>query len=88
MGIALAVFLLVAGLTRMVSAGSVAAAIAFPIAAGATGLGVHASIWATVAGFLIVIRHHENLRRILRGEERKIGAPRRPPGDGAIGERP
>jgi len=82
MGIALAVFAIVVAATRMVSAGSVLAAIAFPAACAATGFGTIPSFLAAGAGALIVARHRENLRRIFRGAEPRLGAARRA-GEGA-----
>lgn len=73
MGVALAVFLLAVALTRIVSAGSILAAIAFPIAFAMMGAGAAPASLAGAAGLVIVARHHENIMRILSGAERRLG---------------
>lgn len=70
--IAAAVFLIVVGITRMVSLGSISAAITaavtvffFPLTAPVR--------WVTVfVAALIVVRHHSNIKRILRKEESRL----------------
>jgi glycerol-3-phosphate acyltransferase PlsY len=73
LGVALAVFVLTVAASRMVSAGSITAAMAFPIASGMMGAGAATTFFAGCAGLLIVSRHHENIARMLRGVERRIG---------------
>lgn len=67
--------------TRMVSPGSLALAVVFPVAvavtAGPLRGGALADYWplvvvATALGVLIIVRHRENIRRLLRGEEHKV----------------
>ena len=77
MGVAVVVFAVAVALTRMVSAGSMLAALTFPLAAAALGGPAEVALLAGGAGALIVIRHHTNLGRIVRGEERRLGAGRR-----------
>jgi acyl phosphate:glycerol-3-phosphate acyltransferase len=77
MAAALAVFLLTLALTRMVSAGSIAAAVAFPIASGILGAGAAATACAGFAGLVIVARHHDNIVRIVNGSERRLGERKR-----------
>jgi glycerol-3-phosphate acyltransferase PlsY len=71
--VALVVFALVAALTRYVSLGSVAGALALALLAwhgsGAGPLAVAAAFTAA----LVVFRHRSNLRRILLGTERRAG---------------
>ena len=71
---ALVVFGLVAGVSRYVSLGSVCGAAALaallfalegPGAAAAAGL---------VVALLVIAKHHENLARLLRGDERRLGS--------------
>jgi len=76
MGVALIVFALTVAVTRMVAAGSILAALAFPIACGCLGAGAAATSLASITGLMIIVRHHENIRRILRGTERRLGAGR------------
>lgn len=77
-GIALLVFLVLAVPTRIVSLGSLAASFAAAVAGvllpeAAPGLGGGTVALATI----VWVRHRENLRRLLRGEERRIGGSRR-----------
>ena len=73
MMIALGTFGAALALTRMVSVGSMIGAIAFPLAARALGAPLDVALWSAAASALIILRHHGNLRRILKGEERRIG---------------
>ncbi len=79
MALALATFLGVMGITRMVSAGSIVAGLALPgfILWWQPGRALLLSVLATV--LLAVARHHGNIRRILTGREHRI--PRGEGGD-------
>jgi len=66
------VFLCAVLLTRYVSLGSVLAGITFPIGFFAFDLGLWPSILAICGGLFIVFRHHGNLSRLFKGEERKL----------------
>jgi glycerol-3-phosphate acyltransferase PlsY len=67
------VWLTIAIVTRYSSAASLTAALFAPAAAWYLW-GAVSHVWA-VAGMsvLLVIRHHENIRKLLRGEESRIG---------------
>jgi glycerol-3-phosphate acyltransferase PlsY len=71
----LAVFALVVALTRYVSLGSVIAMVLLPPVAG---LLFHAPrpvvTAAAVTALVVVLKHFGNLKRLARGEERKLGA--------------
>ncbi len=88
---ALLVFLVVAGATRFVSLGSIAAAVAFPLFLAVERAAGWASAdrWLLAAGTgiaaLIVWKHRSNLARLRRGTERRLGE-RRP--DAAAAEAP
>ncbi len=76
----LALFLLVLGLLRMVSAGSVTAALALPVAYGLwLGPSVSESFYQTRLAFFavmaaaVVLKHRANLKRILAGTEPRLG---------------
>lgn len=74
------VFGLVAGPTRMISAGSLAAAVTFPILTfGWTGPWNTAplEIASLIAGGLVLVRHRSNIGRILEGTESRFGKRRR-----------
>ena len=73
---ALAVFVILFALTRYVSLASIVAAAAFPV------FGFHFVPYRTpmvIAGFLfipllIIIKHHQNIRRLLSGTESRFGS--------------
>lgn len=68
------VFLTVVLVTRYVSLGSVVAMVLLPpVAGGLFGAPRPIVAAAAVAAVLIVFKHRENLRRLARGEERKLG---------------
>jgi glycerol-3-phosphate acyltransferase PlsY len=71
-GAAFGVYALLLAIFRISSVGSLAAAIAFPLFMLA--FGEHAPpqlAFGIAAALLIVVRHHANIRRLLRGEELK-----------------
>jgi acyl phosphate:glycerol-3-phosphate acyltransferase len=73
--VCVAIFVAVVALTRYVSLGSVIAMALLPPAAGALFHAPRPVVMAAAAtAFLIVWKHRENLRRLARGEERKLGA--------------
>lgn len=73
--VCVAIFVAVVALTRYVSLGSVIAMALLPPAAGALFHAPRPIVMAAAAtAFLIVWKHRENLRRLARGEERKLGA--------------
>jgi glycerol-3-phosphate acyltransferase PlsY len=83
---AIIVWLATALLTRYSSLAGITAALFAPVAAWYVG-GVGPVLWAVAAmGVLIVIRHHANIRKLLRGEEGRIGEKKAPPPapDGAV----
>ena len=71
--IATLVFIVAAGVTRVVSLGSVAATVTLPSAAWVAG--APTSVLAAAAGTatLILFRHRSNVRRIAAGTERRFG---------------
>jgi acyl phosphate:glycerol-3-phosphate acyltransferase len=68
-----ALFLLVTGTSRYVSLGSVLAAASLPVATAALGYPGSAVAGAAVAAAVIAWRHRENLARLARGTERRLG---------------
>lgn len=77
--IGLAIFIVVFALSRYVSLGSIAAAVAFPFLAI---LLPHPprTAWATVVLVLVpvivIARHHQNIVRLMSGTENRFGKPR------------
>jgi glycerol-3-phosphate acyltransferase PlsY len=77
--VSLIVFLLAVGATRYVSLGSILGALAFPIAMRFLYPTVP---WPAVAitvviSVLIVLKHHENIRRLLSGTENRFALRRK-----------
>ena len=75
--IAAAVAFPLVGATRYVSLGSIAGAVAGAgalVIIAATGHAPSEYIWfGAIAGTLIVVQHRDNVQRLLKGEERKLG---------------
>ena len=72
----LVLFALVVLTTRYVSLGSMLATGLFPLWAylWGEGAGHMVVIWGSIPGALLIIsRHRDNIRRLIKGEERKIG---------------
>ncbi|HEY2234378.1 MAG TPA: glycerol-3-phosphate 1-O-acyltransferase PlsY [Candidatus Angelobacter sp.] len=77
--LALAIFILVVAITRYVSLGSILGAIAFPVAA----YFMQDSDWlslllASGVSLIIILKHHQNIRRLLAGTESRFGGSKRP----------
>jgi glycerol-3-phosphate acyltransferase PlsY len=72
------VWLTAAALTRISSAGALAAFVAAPLVAGLTGAPPPVTALAAIVAVLVWVRHHANIRRLLAGTEPTIG--RRAPG--------
>jgi glycerol-3-phosphate acyltransferase PlsY len=78
--IAGALFLIVFGVGRRVSAGSLAAVAALPVAAYATTGSAGIAAGAGIAAALIIMRHRENIGRLWNGTE-PVFALRKKPGN-------
>lgn len=75
--ISVAIFILVLAISRYVSLGSVLAAISFPVAA----YFLYHPAWPVllmVSGIaaLVVLKHHQNIRRLIAGNEHRFGSPK------------
>ena len=81
--IALAVFALALALSRIVSLASICAAIVLPPAAAILGLPRPYVGLAIVMTALVLLRHRENIARLMSAEERSVG--RKDAGGGAAG---
>jgi len=71
--VSVVVFAIAVGWSRMVSLGSLLAAIALPLAAWQTGSPMGAVALALLVAILVIARHRENLLRLVRGEEPRLG---------------
>jgi len=77
--IAVVVFIAVVAIFRYVSLGSMVAVAVFPFAAGIIGqfdLAPAGLVMISAASFLIIAKHHENIRRLMAGTENRVGAKR------------
>jgi glycerol-3-phosphate acyltransferase PlsY len=90
LGIAMLVFILVTVLTRFVSLGSILASFVFPIASyfhppeefihyRDQTLFLRFFILLCATSVLIILKHHENIRRLLAGTESKFGGKKSVP---------
>jgi glycerol-3-phosphate acyltransferase PlsY len=77
--VALAIFILVVLVTRYVSLGSILGAIAFPVAAfflqNTDWLSL---ILASGVSLIVVVKHHQNIGRLLAGTESRFGSNKSP----------
>ena len=71
--VGLAIFFLVVIVTRYVSLGSCVTAVLLPPLAGLFHAPRAVLAAAAIVAVLIVLKHRENLERLARGEERKVG---------------
>lgn len=77
--IAAAIFLVFVAVSRQVSVGSILAVAMFPLAAWLVGqpyLSPSSLIFICSTSLLIIVKHHENIRRLLAGTESRLGAKR------------
>jgi glycerol-3-phosphate acyltransferase PlsY len=77
-GPALVVWLVVTLVSRYVSLGSLVAALCVPIAAALFGYPWPSVLAALVVSAIVVVRHRENIARLLSGTERRVRAGRTP----------
>jgi glycerol-3-phosphate acyltransferase PlsY len=68
----LGLFLIVLILTRYISAASIAATAFFPLWAYLYKEPSSVLIWSFVGALLIIVKHHQNIRRLLAGTENKF----------------
>ncbi len=69
----LAVFLLTAGISRYVSLGSLLASLSYPLFILLLGKETLIALWGFALFFLIAVMHRENIQRLIKGQERKLG---------------
>ncbi len=66
-------FVITIFVTRFVSAGSIVAAIALPVAAGVGGAPAPVFAAAVLGAVIVIVRHGGNMSRLAAGTERRIG---------------
>ena len=71
--VSLGVFVLVVALTRYVSLGSILAMTLLPMAAGLFRAPLPVLVAAAATAILVILKHLENLKRLARGEESRLG---------------
>ena len=59
--------------TRFISAGSIAAAVALGVAAAVGNVPGPVAAGAIIAAIIVILRHRDNLSRLIAGTERRIG---------------
>ncbi|MFZ1563401.1 MAG: glycerol-3-phosphate 1-O-acyltransferase PlsY [Leptotrichiaceae bacterium] len=70
--ILLVVFFVIFGLTKYVSLASIVSAVALPIAVYLTTRHIPLTILGIIIGLLVIIRHKENIKRLINGTESKL----------------
>jgi glycerol-3-phosphate acyltransferase PlsY len=68
----LGLFLLILILTRYMSAASICATALFPVWAYFYSLPMTVIFWGAIGALLIIVKHHQNIRRLLSGSESKF----------------
>ena len=63
--------------TRLMAVASLCFAVAVPLAAWALGAAVSVRWFAAVVALFLFYTHRSNLRRLLKGEEDRLGSPAR-----------
>jgi acyl phosphate:glycerol-3-phosphate acyltransferase len=77
--VALAIFIVVVATTRYVSLGSILGAIAFPVAAYfLQKTDAMSLLLASSVSLIVILKHHENISRLLSGTESRFGAAKVP----------
>ena len=71
--VSLGIFIIAVAVSRYVSLGSILATIAFPVAAYFLGADPLALIPVCAVSIIIVAKHHQNIRRLLAGNENRLG---------------
>jgi glycerol-3-phosphate acyltransferase PlsY len=71
--IAVLVFVGTIAATRFISAGSIAGALALPVAAASGNLPNPIVVGTLLAAAIVIVRHRDNVSRLIAGTERRIG---------------
>ena len=73
LGICLVIWILVVLLTRYISLASLTAGAAFPLSSLLLRESVEVTLFAIIVCVFVIYTHKSNIKRLLKGEERKIG---------------
>ena len=76
-GILLTLFVLIVVFTRYISLGSVLAGLLFPIGCFFFDLPLMVIVLAALCGGLLIMKHHENIARLIKGTENKFSLSRK-----------
>lgn len=76
LGAAIVVFVLTVAITRYVSLASILATLTLPAVAWWLGAGTTVSLTAVAAALMLVAKHHQNIGRLIRGVEPRLGTKR------------
>ncbi len=71
--IVVAFFLIIVYFSRYVSLGSIISMLLLPLVFWVLGFGLSYILFGLAAALLVIIRHHENIGRLLKGTESKLG---------------
>lgn len=71
--LAVGVFIAAVGVTRYVSLGSILAALVVPLTGALAAYPAEKVAAAAVISALVILRHKDNIRRLIRGEENRFG---------------
>ena len=70
--ILLVIFFVIFGLTKYVSLASIVSAVALPITVYLTTRHIPLTVLGIIIGLLVIIRHKENIKRLINGTESKL----------------
>lgn len=77
--ISLAIFIIVLAISRYVSLGSILAALVFPIAAYFFYRPEPLALtFTSTVSLIVILKHHQNIRRLFAGNENRLGAAKSP----------
>jgi glycerol-3-phosphate acyltransferase PlsY len=74
--LSLAIFIVAVAASRFVSLGSILAALVFPVSVRLLNGPGPVVWWSLATSALVIFRHKDNIRRLLGGEERRLGEER------------
>lgn len=75
--IVLVIWIVIVGLTRYVSVGSIACAAIFPFLVLGFGAPLPTVVFAVLAAIMVIVRHRANIARLRRGKEPRLNFGRR-----------